>query len=118
MEKRNAVVAFSQSEKIKAGLIWASQILQVLDGLPEPEKRGGAKTAGILVGMIDNEILLVQSLSGDSAWEEIRSCVGRARVMIDSGVPTEAVIHLTQALSRTTSVAGNSMKWLKDAGLI
>jgi hypothetical protein len=118
MEKRNAVVAFSQSEKIKAGLIWASQILQVLDGLPEAEKRGSAKAAGALVGMIHHEILLVQNLSGDTTWGEVRSHVDRARVMIDSGVPTEAISHLTQALSRTTSMAGSAMKYLKDAGLI
>ncbi|MFZ0449443.1 MAG: hypothetical protein WAL98_09375 [Desulfatiglandaceae bacterium] len=118
MKNRNAVVGFSQSEKIKAGLIWASQILQVLEGLPEAEKRGGAKTAGALVGMIHNEIQLVQNLSGDTAWGEIRSHVDRARVMIDSGVPAEAIMHLTQALSKTTSMAGSCMTCLKDEGLI
>ncbi len=111
-------MGFSQSEKIKAGLIWASQILQVLEGLPEAEKRGGAKTAGALVGMIHNEIQLVQNLSGDTAWGEIRSHVDRARVMIDSGVPAEAIMHLTQALSKTTSMAGSCMTCLKDEGLI
>ena len=118
MEDKNAVLAFSQSEKIKAGLIWTSQVLQILDGLPDGEKRVGARTAGALVGMIQHEIMLVQNLSGESAWGEIRSHLERARVMIDSGVPGEAINHLTQALSKTTSLAGSAMKVLKDQGLI
>ena len=44
MKVRDAIMAFSQSEKIKAGLIWVSQSLQFLKTLPEPEKRGAEKS--------------------------------------------------------------------------
>jgi len=40
MTPREAVMAFSQSEKIKAGLIWVSQAVDQSVTLPELEKRG------------------------------------------------------------------------------
>lgn len=40
MTPREAVVAFSQSEKIKAGLIWVSQAVDQSVTLPEFEKKG------------------------------------------------------------------------------
>jgi hypothetical protein len=38
--------------------------------------------------------------------------------MIDSGVPFEAVAHLTRALSRSTDVAGRAMATLKHEELL
>jgi len=118
MDSQEAIMGFSQSEKIKSGLIWASQTLQLLDGLSGGERVGGAKTAGALVGMISHEIMLMQNISGDSAWEEMQKDLENAGVMIDSGVPGEAIVHLTRALSKSTSVANRSMTYLKDEGLL
>lgn len=111
-------MGFSQSEKIKAGLIWASQIIRLMDGLGEGETRTGSKVAGALVGMITNEIMLARKMVSNSSWEEMQKDLERARVMIDSGVPSEAVTHLTRALSRSTDVAGRAMTSLKHQGLL
>ncbi|OPX41085.1 MAG: hypothetical protein DRG82_13425 [Deltaproteobacteria bacterium] len=118
MDTREAIMGFSQGEKIKAGLIWASQIIQLMDNFGEGEKRAGSKTAGALVGMIGNEIMLAHNMGKDPAWEEMQRDLERARVMIDSGIPSEAVTHLTRALSRSTDVAGRAMASLKEEGLL
>jgi len=118
MDTREAIMGFSQGEKIKAGLIWASQVIQLMEGLADGEKSAGAKTAGALVDMISNEIMLARNMGGDPAWGEMQKDLDRARVMIDSGIPSEAVTHLTRALSRSTDVAGRAMTFLKDEGLL
>jgi len=43
MNTREAIMAFSQSEKVKSGIIWVSQALELLRGLPTPEKPWGGK---------------------------------------------------------------------------
>ena len=58
MNTKEAIMAFSQSEKIKSGIIWVSQLLELLRGLPEPEKQGAEKAIKLLVDMIFQEIQL------------------------------------------------------------
>ena len=52
MQTDQAIKAFSQSEKIKAGLIWATQIAEVYLALPESEKAGAERILKTLIGMI------------------------------------------------------------------
>ena len=40
METSQAIMAFSQSEKVKSSIICASQSLELLAGLPFPEMKG------------------------------------------------------------------------------
>ncbi|MBW2094848.1 MAG: hypothetical protein JRI80_08160 [Deltaproteobacteria bacterium] len=118
MDTREAIMGFSQGEKIKAGLIWASQVIQLMDGVAGGERAAGSKTAGALVGMISHEVMLARNMWDDPVWEEMQKDLDRARVMIDSGIPSEAITHLTRALSRSTDVAGRAMTSLKDEGLL
>jgi hypothetical protein len=118
MKIQETIITFSQSEKIKAGLIWVSQALQLLDGLSGLEKRGAEKTNKALIGMIIHEIQLGKNVSGDISWDEVSRHIDKAMVMINSGVSAEAVIHLTQALSQVTSIGHRSMTFLKEKGLL
>lgn len=118
MKVKEAIMAFSQSEKIKAGLIWVSQALQLLNGLPEPEKQGSEKTSKAMIGMIVHEIQLGKNITGDVSWDEVIRHIDRAMVMINSGVAAEAVVHLTQALSQVTSIGHRSMSFLKEKGFL
>jgi hypothetical protein len=118
MEVKDTIIAFSQSEKIKSGLIWVSQALQMLNGLQEPEKRGAEKTAKAIIGMIGHEIQLGKNVTGDVSWDEVLRHIDKALVMINSGVAAEAVVHLTQALSQVTSIGHRSMTFLKGEGLL
>lgn len=118
METSQAIMAFSQSEKVKTALIGASQSLELLGALPPQEKDGARKIIRMTLEMMRQEILLARNLSGDPAWDEIEKFVSRALVMIDSGVAPEAVVHLTQALSQVTSIGHRSMTFLKEEGLL
>ena len=118
MKVNEAIIAFSQSEKIKAGLIWVSQALQLIEGLSGPEKRGAEKTSTALIGMIMHEIQLGKNVSGDVSWDDMARHIDKAMVMINSGVAVEAIIHLTQALSQVTSIGHRSMSFLKKEGLL
>ena len=118
MEVQDTIIAFSQSEKIKSGLIWVSQALQMLDGLQEPEKRGAEKTTKAIIGMIAHEIQLGKNVTGDVSWDEVLKHIDKALVMINSGVAAEAVVHLTQALSQVTSIGHRSMSFLMEKGLL
>jgi hypothetical protein len=118
MKVQEAIMAFSQSEKIKAGLIWVSQSLQLLNSISESERPGAEKVSKAMIGMIVHEIQLGKNVTGDASWEEVSKHIDRAMVMIDSGVAAEAVVNLTQALSQVTSLGHRSMSFLKEEGLL
>jgi hypothetical protein len=118
MEINEAIMAFSQSEKIKAGLIWVSQTLNLLEGLPSGEKAGGEKVINAVLNMVGHEIKLARAVGGDCGWEEIEPYIEKALVMVHSGVGGEANAHLSKALSKITNIAHESMSLLKEKGLL
>ena len=118
MDVKSAVTALSQGEKIKAGLIWASQSIELLQGLGPVEQTGGIHVVKGLCGMIGNEVALVRTITGDPAWDEIQPLLERALVMIESGVPLESVGHLSGALSKTTNILQRNMTFLSESGML
>ena len=118
MDPQKAIMAFSQSEKIKAGIIWLSHALELLGSLPATETPGGQKIITALIDMVFLEIQLAKNVAGDEQWEIAEKSIDQATVMINSGVGPEAIIHLTQALSQVTSVGQRSMSYLKEQGLL
>ncbi|MEW6670074.1 MAG: hypothetical protein AB1427_00140 [Thermodesulfobacteriota bacterium] len=118
MTSREAVMAFSQSEKIKAGLIWASQAAEQSAALPELEKKGASGVIRTMLAMISHELHLAAKLGGGELWREIEKHVDMAMVMIDSQVLSEAAFHLTRALSRTTTIGQRAMMVLRENRLI
>lgn len=118
MGPQKAIMAFSQSEKIKSGLIWVSQALELMSGLSVQEKQGAEKTIKAIVNMIASEVQLAGKVTADSSWEEVDKSIDQALVMINSNVASESVVHLTQALSQVTGIAQRSMSFLKEEGLL
>jgi len=118
MTLREAVMAFSQSEKIKAGLIWVSQTVDQSVSLPEFEKKGATGVIRTTLAMIYHELHLAGKLGGGELWREIEKHVDMALVMIDSQILPEATFHLTRALSGVTTIGQRAMTVLKDQGLI
>lgn len=118
MDSKQAIISFSQSEKLKAGIIWASQALNILQGLNGVEKRGAEEVIVLLIHMIGQEAKLAKSVSGDSLWDEVSPYFEKAVMMIDSGVGEEATLDLSKALSRVTNVGQRSMMVLREEGLI
>lgn len=118
MKVQEAVMAFCQSEKIKTGIIWVSQSLQLLESLPEPERKGGIEIIKALTNMITHEIRLAERYADDVSWADADKYVEQAVIMIDSGVAFEAVSFLTKALSNITTIGHRSMSFLKEQGLL
>jgi hypothetical protein len=118
MSIQKAIMAFSQSEKIKSGLIWVSQALELLRGLPVSETQGAERMIKAIINMVFQEIQLAKNVASDEAWEEVEKPVDQAMVMINSGVGPESVFHLTQALSQVTNIGQRSMSSLKERGLL
>ena len=51
MNTKEAILAFSQSEKIKSGIIWVTQALGVLSGLPEKNRKSAERIAHVFIGL-------------------------------------------------------------------
>lgn len=116
METSQAIVVLTQSEKLKAGIIWASKLLELSP--PTGPASGGPSMATHLVRMVGAEAYLARKLSGDDTWMNVEKHIDMALVMIESGVPQEGIFHLTRALSQVTSRGEKAMTHLKDAGLL
>jgi hypothetical protein len=118
MQISQAIKAFSQSEKLKSGLIWATQIVEVTIALSESEKPGAEKTLKALISMIGNEINIAKKAAPHDIWLDAEKDVDTAMVMLNSGVAHESVYHLTQALSKVTTIGQQSMTLLVNEGLL
>lgn len=118
MEAKQAIISFSQSEKIKSGLIWSSQCVQVGQNLSKEAKQGAVQMIRTLVAMMATEVQLARQVSGDHVWLEVEKILNTARIMIDSGVSEEATHHFTQALSQVNRIGQRAMTALMDKGLL
>ena len=118
MEIKEAITAFSQSEKIKSSIIWASQVVEAYIGLPEEEKSGAVKIIRAVISMIGHEIHLCKKSAPHELWADVDKSLNMALIMIDSSVAHESVYHLTQALTKVTSIGHQSLTLLKENGLM
>ena len=114
MDTRPAVIAFSQSEKIKAGLIWATQTVEMNNGLAEHNKTGSQQVIGALVSMVANEVQVAMKMAPDERWEAATKHLNNALAMIHSNVAQEATFHLSRALSQVTSIGQTAMTQLVE----
>lgn len=118
MNLQAAIITFSQSEKIKCGIIWLNQSLEVLSGLSGSELQGAEKIIKAMIGMIAHEISIARNLTKDPTWDDVEKHVDMAQVMVNSHVAREAGFHLTKALTQVTSMGHRSLTALKDEGLL
>jgi hypothetical protein len=113
-----AVTALTQSEKIKTGIMWINQDLEILSALPEPEKLGAERVIRTNLHMLYNEVTLAVRLAHPEVWEAVQKSVNDAVVMANSGVIQEVGFHLTQAVSQVTTVSQRCMTLLKEEGVL
>ncbi len=118
MQTREAIISFSQSEKVKTGLIWCSQCLQLALNLPLEGQQGAIQMVRSLMTMIANESQLARQASKNDIWLEVDKNLNNARVMLDSKVEQEATYHLTQALSQVNRIGQQAMTELLNQGLL
>ena len=118
MQVNQAIVAFSQSEKLKSGIIWANQIIEMYIALSESEKPGAESVLKTLINMIATEIHVAKKAAPHDVWPDAEKDMNTALVMLNSGVTHEAGFHLTQALTKVTTIGQQSMTRLTDEGLL
>jgi hypothetical protein len=118
MHVNQAIIAFSQSEKLKSGIIWASQIIEMYIALSESEKPGAERVLTTLINMINTECHVAKKAAPHEVWQDVEKDMNTALVMLNSGVTHEAGYHLTQALTKVTTVGQQSMTLLTDEGLL
>jgi hypothetical protein len=111
-------MAFSQSEKIKTGIIWLSHLLEISSGAVPQEKKGAERILRAILGMLDQEVRLASVVAPSGVWSDVGRLLDQVTVMFDSGVGADSVYHLTQALSRVTGIGQDSMTFLKNNGLL
>ena len=117
METKQAIISFAQGEKVKSGLIWCSQCVQIAQNLPGPERTGAIKLVQGLVSMLSNEVQLARQAGGSQVWPEVEKSLNTARVMIESGVVEEATYHFTQTLSQVNRISQEALTHLVENGL-
>jgi hypothetical protein len=118
MDTKEAILAFSQSEKVKSGIIWTTHALSALAGLPENNRSSGERVAHVLIAAMLRDVHLAVKMTGESKWRDVEKNIDLALVMLDSGVSQEAGYHLTRALSHVTDIGQRSMSTLKSKGLL
>jgi hypothetical protein len=106
------ILTYTQSEKVKAGLIWLSQgMLQFQADCPT--RPGAAERLALsILGMIRDEVQLGWRLSREEAWQRAETHLQRAAAMIHSGVAHDAPWHLTLAMRQVTAVGEAAHKRL------
>jgi hypothetical protein len=118
METREAILAYSQSEKAKAGLLMAAQLLEMCNGLPDHEKHAAERFLRPLIGMISHEIHLSRKMTSADMWASLDKSLSTALVMMNSGVLSEATYHLAQAVSAATTIGQRAMQHLINQKLL
>ena len=91
MQVNQAIIAFSQSEKLKSGIIWASQIIEMYIALSESEKPGAERVLKTLINMIAAEISTMIDPSNSQ------------RLRLPLSPPRKGVITLLKNLDITVS---------------
>lgn len=114
---KQAVKAYAQSEKVKSGLIWISQVADQVAAVDGPGRQQGLTLLKILAHLVADESDLAGRITGEKEWYEVGKKINMALVMIDSGVPQETAFHLTRALTRVTRLGGRAASVLRQNGL-
>jgi hypothetical protein len=118
MHVNQAIIAFSQSEKLKSGIIWTSQIIEMYIALSESDKPGAERVLKTLINMIAAEVHVAKKAAPHDVWQDVEKDIDTALVMLNSGVTHEAGYHLTQALTKVTTIGQQSMTFLTEEGLL
>jgi hypothetical protein len=118
MNISEAILSFSQSEKIKSGLIWAIHLSEIRESIPQNQRRGAEKSLEALIDLIGHETRLTGSVIREKAWDKAGQSIDMALVMIRSKVPEESSFHLTNAITHVTSLGQRAMTYLKDQGYL
>jgi hypothetical protein len=118
MNEKEAILGLMMSERMKAALIAANNLLTFVEGLPTGERMGGKNTVSQYLSMLASELGVAQRVSPQDEWAAVAQSLERAQIKVDSGIPYEATRDLTEAISKTVTVSHRTMSMLVDKGLL
>ena len=118
MTEREAILGFMMGERVKAGLIVATQLAMVIEGLTNHERGGANKVFSTFLRALYRDIGLAHKISPQEEWTAIRKELDTGLVMADSQVSHGAMDNLTRAISHSTTISSRAMTFLKDKGLL
>ncbi len=118
MTDREAILGLMMGERIKAALIMGNSLAQGVEGLAERDRKGAESLFVMYLRMLLNEVTIASRVSPQEEWDGMLKSMEKALVMAESGVAFEAPHHLTDALTKATTVAGRTMKYLQDRELL
>jgi len=118
MTEKEAILGLMMGEHIKASLIAGNHLLQIMEGMTGDELRGALSLFSVYLKMIQNEVSLAERVSPQKEWQEIQKSLETGVVMVDSGVVFESSHHLTEALTRATTISNRTMKFLQEKNLV
>ncbi|MCU0605479.1 MAG: hypothetical protein MUC33_22795 [Desulfobacterales bacterium] len=118
METKEAILAYAQSEKAKAGLLMAAQLLEIYKGMPDHERHAAERVLRPLISMIANEVYLSKKMTAVVLWAGVEKSLNTALVLMNSGVLAEATYHVVQAISAVTTIGQRAMQHLMDQKLL
>jgi len=110
MDTKEAILAFSQSERPRRGCSWPPQLLEIYNGLPIM-KNTPERFLRPLIGMIRTRSTCQENDLG-RAVSSVEKSLNSALVMMNSGVLSEATFHIVQAISAVTTIGQRSMEFL------
>ena len=119
METREAILNFQYAEKMKAGLIVGTQLLDQVNSLKEAELSGGKKVLVWYLEGLLREVRIAQDVLGpghsyNDMERKIMEVIGRVQVSQFQ----EAQWSLSEAISLATTSCQSSMTFLMDRKLI
>jgi hypothetical protein len=115
MNAKIAIAAYAQSEKIKAGLIWLSALLESYcehPGCNLPVQDTTVNVLQQLFELILGEVHLAMRLNPDKLWQDVDRHMHTALIMMVSGVAHDSAYHLTKALACVTTIGQRALTFL------
>lgn len=111
-----SILAYTQCEKVKAGLIWLSQAMLQFQGQPPAKPAAAERLALALLEMVRDEVQLGWRLTREEGWQRADAHLKQAAAMIHSGAAYDAPWHLTLALRQITSLGQAAYQRLEREG--
>jgi len=119
MDTKTAIITYQYSERVKSGLIIATQLLEQLRRLKNDEELSGGKKILIwyLEGLI-KELRIAMNVLGESGYRDIERKMMEAIGEIQLSQYQEAQRSFSESISMATTSCQSSMSFLIEKKLL
>lgn len=118
MTEKDAILGFMMGERLKAALIVATQMIMVIEGLPESDKEGAGRVFSAYLHSLFRDIGLGHKVYPHEGWTGLRKELDGGMVMVESKVPQAALDNLSKAITHAATISNRAMIFLKEKGLL